>query len=150
MWPPGHSGYCSPQRSAVAAICHETRPGEALQNPGCTASFKITQEEEEVVMEEEEEEEEVLLLLLLGATEDNRRRHMAGEESGQKRENSGRPVWPPRTHRRQNTSGAFWRPTSTGKAPAEPINSVRSPLFVDIVRSQPVIHARCTRTQRTY
>lgn len=44
MWPPGHSGYCSLLRAAVAAICHETRPGETLQYPGCTAPFKITQE----------------------------------------------------------------------------------------------------------
>lgn len=44
MWPPGHSGYCSLPRAADAAICHETRPGEALQYPGCTAPFKITQE----------------------------------------------------------------------------------------------------------
>lgn len=91
MWPAGHSGYCSLLWAAVAAICHETRPGEALQYPGCTP-FKITQEgagagreqEEGSVMEEEEAAERArcTLLLLLVVTEagkDNRRRHMAGE-----------------------------------------------------------------------
>lgn len=67
MWPAGHSGYCSVLWAAVAAICHETRPGEALQYPGCTP-FKITQEgagagreqEEGSVMEEEEAAESAM------------------------------------------------------------------------------------------
>lgn len=92
MWPAGHSGYCSLLWTAFAAICHETRPGDALQYPGCTP-FKITQEgagagreqEEGLVMEEEAAERaRCTLLLLLVVTEagkDNRRRHMAGERS---------------------------------------------------------------------
>lgn len=129
MWPPGHSGYCSLPRAAVAAICHETRPGEALQNPGCTAPFKITQEgaragggrEGEEVMEEEEGEGGggggggergarccCWPLVVTEAGEDNRRRHMAGERGGQKRQNkAARRGRCPHTHRQKHLRGFF-------------------------------------------
>ncbi len=119
MWPPGHSGYCSLPRAAVAAICHETRPGEALQYPGCTAPFKITQEGAGAGGGGDgggggggggggERDARCCCwpLVVTEAGEDNRRRHMAGEKSGQKNENkAARRGRSPQTHRQKHLQG---------------------------------------------